>query len=161
CSSFQGMRFDPLPGAAEEAAEVSSLWSGVSKPDASVPGNLLLTGAAASEAVFKQSAPRFRILHLATHAFFLEDDGAPPSAPASDGRASVVETPAGRQLTDNPLLLTGLALAGANRRAEAWGLPDAEDGILTAEEIASLDLSQVQWVVLSGCDTGAGKVVSG
>jgi CHAT domain-containing protein len=57
---------------------------------------------------------------------------------------------------ENPLLLAGLALAGANHRAAAG--VDEEDGILTAEEIAALDLDGVEWAVLSACDTGAGEV---
>ena len=60
---------------------------------------------------------------------------------------------------DNPLLLSGLALAGANHRQSAG--PDEEDGILTAEEIASLDLSGVEWAVLSACETGVGDVRAG
>jgi len=54
------------------------------------------------------------------------------------------------------LLLTGLAFAGANHREVAG--PEEEDGILTAEEVAALDLSSVDLVVLSACDTGAGKI---
>jgi CHAT domain-containing protein len=57
---------------------------------------------------------------------------------------------------ESPLLLSGFALAGANHRDAAR--PDEEDGILTAEEIASLNLTNVQWAVLSGCDTGVGEV---
>jgi CHAT domain-containing protein len=60
---------------------------------------------------------------------------------------------------ENPLLLSGLALAGANHRQAAG--PDEEDGILTAEEIAALDLSGVEWAVLSACDTGVGEVKAG
>jgi CHAT domain-containing protein len=60
---------------------------------------------------------------------------------------------------ENPLLLSGLALAGANRRAIASG--DEEDGILTAEEVASLNLSGVEWAVLSACDTGLGEIKAG
>jgi CHAT domain-containing protein len=58
---------------------------------------------------------------------------------------------------DNPLLLSGLALAGANRRATL----DEDDRIVTAEEIASLDLQGTEWAVLSACDTGLGEVKMG
>jgi peroxiredoxin len=51
------------------------------------------------------------------------------------------------------------ALAGANHRESAGS--DEEDGILTAEEVATLDLSGVELVVLSACDTGAGKLKAG
>ena len=50
-------------------------------------------------------------------------------------------------------------LAGANHRADAG--VDSEDGILTAEEIAILNLTGVEWAVLSACDTGLGEVRSG
>ncbi len=60
---------------------------------------------------------------------------------------------------ENPLLLSGLALAGANRRAHAG--PDEDEGILTAEEVASLDLHGVEWAVLSACDTGVGEIKAG
>jgi CHAT domain-containing protein len=60
---------------------------------------------------------------------------------------------------DNPLLLSGLALAGANLRKQAR--PGQDDGILTGEEIASLDFTGTEWVVLSACDTGVGKVQNG
>jgi CHAT domain-containing protein len=56
-------------------------------------------------------------------------------------------------------LLSGLALAGANRRANARA--DEEDGILTAEEVASMNLSGVEWAVLSACDTGLGEIKAG
>jgi CHAT domain-containing protein len=57
------------------------------------------------------------------------------------------------------MLLSGLALAGANRRSAAG--PDEDDGILTAEEVASLDLAGVEWAVLSACNTGLGAVAAG
>jgi CHAT domain-containing protein len=62
-------------------------------------------------------------------------------------------------VADSPLLLSGVALAGANRRAAAQG--DDEDGILTAEEVSGLDLSGVRWAVLSACNTGVGEVRAG
>jgi CHAT domain-containing protein len=56
------------------------------------------------------------------------------------------------------LRLSGLALAGANHRGQEAG---GDDGILTAEEVAALDLRQAQWVVLSACETGVGEVTVG
>jgi CHAT domain-containing protein len=80
-------------------------------------------------------------------------------AAATDSTAARAVTEAPADALENPLRLSGLALAGANRRATA---PEgADDGILTAEEIAALDLSGVGWVVLSACDTGVGAVDAG
>lgn len=59
-----------------------------------------------------------------------------------------------------PLLLSGLVLAGANR-AGRDGTMDREDDILTAEELAMLDLCGVELAVLSACDTGQGRVEVG
>jgi CHAT domain-containing protein len=59
------------------------------------------------------------------------------------------------------MLLSGLALAGANLRSTAETPADHEDGLLTAGEIAALDLSAVRWAVLSACDTGLGTVRAG
>jgi CHAT domain-containing protein len=59
----------------------------------------------------------------------------------------------------NPLRLSGLALAGANQRETAGPLD--EDGILTAQEIASMDLAGTDWAVLSACATGVGRVQAG
>jgi CHAT domain-containing protein len=56
-------------------------------------------------------------------------------------------------------LLSGLALAGANRREHAS--PNEDDGVLTAAEVASLNLRGVEWAVLSACDTGLGEIRSG
>ena len=85
-----------------------------------------------------------RVLHLATHAVSI------------DGACGSKGTSAAWSL----LHLSGLALAGANNR-NATTAPDGEDGILTSEEIASLDLRGVEWVVLSGCETGTGAVLRG
>src|SRR5262249_30179408 len=62
-------------------------------------------------------------------------------------------------VAENPLLLSGFALAGANLRARAPA--GGDDGVLTAEEVSALDLSGVEWAVLSACATGVGGVRAG
>ncbi len=119
-----------------------------------------LTGGRASEPSFKKWAPDSSLLHLATHGFFL-GEGCGSTAVGTRSAQAVLHDDAlhGGMLSGNPLLLSGLALAGANQRSQAG--PEGEDGILTSEEIASMDLSAAQWVVLSACETGVGEIQSG
>ncbi|HXJ74620.1 MAG TPA: CHAT domain-containing protein, partial [Candidatus Dormibacteraeota bacterium] len=67
--------------------------------------------------------------------------------------------------TINPMLRSGLALAGAQRTLQLWRYGETvaahEDGILTAAEIGDLDLQGTWLVVLSACDTGAGEARAG
>ncbi len=103
-----------------------------------------------------------RILHIATHGFFLPDQKRDPNKElfrtgdnAWQGRLS------GAGL-ENPLLRSGLALAGANTWLKGETLPaEAEDGILTAEDVSGLDLLATELVVLSACETGLGEVQVG
>ena len=166
CRDFESMRFDALPASLQEVNEIATIWNqargarGGGAPlrsaDAAWPDAVRLTGAAASESAFKSEAARYRILHLATHGFFIGGrcasalDRLAPFTPAE---------PSAKIARENPLLLSGLILAGANHRDVAS--PDDEDGVLTAEEVAALNLSGVEWAVLSGCDTGVGEVKAG
>ena len=101
------------------------------------------------------------MLHLATHGFFLGSTCRPAigGTRAVGGLAPRLPSQTNAGLADNPLLLSGLALAGANRRAAA--APGDDDGILTGEEVAALNLGGVEWAVLSACDTGLGEVKAG
>lgn len=120
--------FAPLFATAQEARAIKTLFS-----DATV-----LTGAQATETALKQTAAP-RLLHIATHGFFLADSST-------------------SQPNLNPLLRSGLALAQANlRQPNTTG----EDGILTALEAAGLNLWGTRLVTLSACDTGLGEVRNG
>jgi CHAT domain-containing protein/tetratricopeptide (TPR) repeat protein len=146
CGTFESMRFAPLPASAREAQEIGALWA-----KNSIVRHL--SGAAATEGAVKREATGKRVLHLATHGFFL--DGRCASALDATPENSAQQPVLG----ENPMLLSGLVLAGANQRKAARDGED--DGILTAEEISALDLNGVEWAVLSACDTGAGAVRSG
>ena len=156
CQDFQTMRFETLSASAREVSYVTSLWQRSGRTLRGAESNAVqLTGVAASESAFKQQSQGKRVLHLATHGFFLGGTCASAVETGHKSREDGLSSSPG----ESPLLLSGLALAGANHRQTAG--PDEEDGILTAEEIAALDLSGVEWAVLSACDTGLGEVKAG
>jgi CHAT domain-containing protein/Tfp pilus assembly protein PilF len=143
-ADLRNAHFSQLPGTAGEARAVSSLF-----PDAR-----LLTQAQATEAAVKRvNAPI--ILHIATHGFFLADQPPDPAA-AARGLAlgDAGQAAALNPRRENPLLRSGLALAGANKHQSEGG----EDGILTALEAAGLNLWGTKLVVLSACETGLGEI---
>lgn len=152
CRPLGAPRFEPLPGSGREAATIADLWD--REPTAA--GALRLTQNDATEAAFKRLASGRRVLHLATHGFFL-DSRCATSLPGVRGVGGLVG-PQTQETSHSgtPLRLAGLALAGANLRR--WARPGEEDGVLTSEEIATLDLSGVEWAVLSACSTGVGTV---
>lgn len=150
--------FDPLTNTAGEIAAIGSLYAGLYDVKPNDP--LSLVRAQAGEAKFRELAPHYRHLHLATHGFFAAPEYASALdslAPGNDrGRALLVGRDSPVAGT-SPGLLSGLALAGANREPTAA----ADDGILTSQEISTLDLSGVDTVVLSACDTGLGATAGG
>jgi hypothetical protein len=96
-----------------------------------------------------------RILHLATHGFFLPDLR---PLQRDVGFGMEVRGP----VQENPLLRSGLILAGYNTWRQGGRLPDAaEDGMLTAEDVTGMDLLDTELVVLSCCDTGLGEIRTG
>ena len=152
-------RFVDLPGTRAEVHSIGDLLGeATNKLHQPSPGVELLSRSEATKDRFRELAPRFRYLHLATHGFF---------APASwQSAESEAPTPGDRnQLTSRsamvagfaPGLLSGLALSGANRPP----VPNQDDGILTAEEIACLPLDGVRLVTLSACESGLGKEAGG
>ncbi len=93
------------------------------------------------------------ILHLATHGFFLPDN--PPPEPAAKALTGSLQETLKPDLSDNPLLRSGLAFTGFNPKDNKYG------GALTALEATTLDLWGTKLVVLSACQTGVGDVRTG
>jgi CHAT domain-containing protein len=147
-SELSQLQVGPLPGTAAEAEAIRPL----------LPNAQILTEDRATENALKQvESPR--ILHIATHGFFLENVALPT---LENGRglgviASDSPLPRSPAITvENPLLRSGLALAGFNERVSG-----DEDGVLTALEASQLNLLGTQLVVLSACDTGLGDIANG
>jgi CHAT domain-containing protein/Tfp pilus assembly protein PilF len=116
---------------------------------------MLLREGQATESAVRREAPNFRWLHVATHGFF-----APPEIKSTEqAKANPTRDLFGSDgvVGFHPGLLSGLALTGANRPLE----PGQDDGILTALEVAEIDLRKTELVVLSACETGLGKVAGG
>ena len=117
-----------------------------------------LEGANASTAQLLRNLPRARSAHIATHGFFA--DPRIPSVLRPDPKhfSFIGRERVGAALR-NPLVLSGLVLAGANRpSADIDGSAHDDMGILTAEAIAGLPLQDLELVVLSACETGVGLV---
>ena len=157
--SYRGQRFAPLPGAGEEARAVAKLLG---------DDCVLRLGADAREVELK-AVQSPRVLHLATHGFFLSDQElrSPLPGPLPIGWGEGVRrTGEGRARDDweNPLVRCGIALAGANHFSNA---PMAnrqlqiEDGLLTGLEASLLNLQGTELVILSACDSGTGEVKTG
>ncbi len=157
------LHFGPLPGTARELTAIAELHR---KHFAESPLEEV-RGAEATEARLRTLAPEFRCLHLATHGFFAPDQIVPTfSLPSPDGSTDAAPGSTASTLGFHPGLLSGVALAGANRSGgEATSTEDAaevaDDGVMTALEVASLNLGGVELAVLSACETGLGKTAAG
>jgi CHAT domain-containing protein len=143
-SFLEHVRFEELPGTHAEGERVAA-FLGV------VP---LMRAEATAAAVRACRSPV--VLHLATHGFFLED----PRVERVVHEECVVDEDgySARATPENPLLRSGIALAGANAGKSGCG---ADRGIMTALEVTGLDFSATELVVLSACQTGLGDVRAG
>jgi CHAT domain-containing protein len=135
----------PLPGTATEVQAIGELLRGKNWLVSTYQGEQTL-----EEVV--TSAVHPRLLHVATHGFFLSDQ---------DGRR-------GESLTaqtlgfEDPMLRSGLFFAGADRTLKSQPpIEGVESGVLTAYEATTLNLLGTELVVLSACETGLGEVKNG
>jgi CHAT domain-containing protein len=162
-------RFEPLPGALQEASLVAEAW------ERWIPGSRVerYDGAVATEQIWRRKAPGAVALHLATHGFVLGGAFSSPSvepapAPTPVRYRGVGGLAARVEAAEFEPLLAGFALAGANRAltglapdATAVATDGTADGIVTLEEIRQLNLHGTQLMVLSFCDSGTGQTLDG
>jgi CHAT domain-containing protein/tetratricopeptide (TPR) repeat protein len=148
-----GSGWPDLPGTLEELDAVSRL--------AARREILRLQATEAGTARVLQELPRARWAHIATHGFFADPSVRSVLTPDPKlfGRLGTERVGAGLR---NPLVLSGLVLAGANVPPRSDdSLAHDDRGILTAESIAGLDLAGLDLAVLSACETGLGLAGGG
>jgi tetratricopeptide (TPR) repeat protein/CHAT domain-containing protein len=155
--AFSSVSLPQLPGTVEEAKRiqndaVSAGWTAT-----------VHSGEDATKSeIRKVSKPG--ILHLATHGFYLNSTD--PAAGNSRG-LTVAQAHEDHprddqnQLDVDPMQASGIALAGAEDTVHAWAAgqtpPGESDGIMTANDVAGLDLRGTWLVALSACESGLGQ----
>lgn len=132
---------------AESAKEVTAIGNMARQKNYAVT---LANGITATEESIKHLSGHQSpaVIHIATHGFFFAD----PTATTK----TFSRTPF--QQSDNPLIRSGLALAGANNAWRRQPISGVEDGILTAYEVSNLYLPNTKLAVLSACETGLGYI---
>ena len=135
-----------LPGTEKEVNELQDLLK-----QKGWKTNEYTAASASEERVKEVDSPK--IFHIATHGFYTA---------AAEGSDATRMTENEAQMTENPLMKTGLLLKGAgdvlNKTKYNYNM---ESGILTAYEAMSLNLDKTDLVVLSACETGLGEISNG
>jgi CHAT domain-containing protein len=154
---IEDLYFNSLPGTQQECDRLKEAFAGWHwRTEA-------FTGPVASEAALRQVHSPY-VLHLATHGFF------EPAAPSDTPSLQLAALSVGPNVTrskffQNPMHRSGLVMAGGQRTLNAWregnAPPVEDDGIVTAEDVAALDLKCTWLVTLSACDTGSGEAKVG
>jgi CHAT domain-containing protein len=127
--------FNQLPASSDEIDKIASYYEQSHRV-----APIIKNKTEASEAALKALTRAPRVLHLSTHGFYRSQKSYGPWE------------------TERPLVLSGLALSGANEGLKGKYGPSGEDGILYSLEILGLNLKGTELVSLSACKTGLGAV---
>lgn len=144
---YAGASIAALPGTKVEIEGVSKILKA-----AGYQVNQLTQKTATEANLKKVKGPS--LIHIATHGYFLKDVDQGSSAFGVHLENA----------NDNPLLRSGLMLAGAANTVSGTAMPDLgsnDNGILTAYEAMNLNLTGTSLIVLSACETGLGDVKAG
>jgi len=143
---LESLQWLQLPGTEKEGNAITQL----------IDAQLLMGEKATALAVQQQETPK--VLHLASHAYYLADQEQGDSNEQRSQQQLGNSSPGDKSLqAENPLLRSGIVLAGANQ-------PEAnskDDGYLTALEVAKLDWQGTEMVVISACESGKGDIQAG
>ena len=149
--SLRKLNFSPLPGTKTEGESVQKIMQKMQQPV-----NLYSEEQASEAMINNEKSPR--ILHIATHGFFLENQEMPEDTKKivdtywnNRGKLTIANI-------ENPLARSGLALTYANQGILGKKQPDGSDGVLTALEVLDLQLEGTELVNLSACETGVGEI---
>jgi CHAT domain-containing protein len=143
--TYSSAAISPLPGTAKEVSQI-----GAALKSNQYNVNLLMENDASESKIKAIKSPY--ILHIATHGYF-KDDIAVSSSNVFGVQVEYAES--------NPLLRSGLLLAGASEDQNRTVFTTEDNGILTAYEALNLSLEETELVVLSACETGKGDIKSG
>ena len=140
---LKGGNLNSLPGTQLEVDTVDKLLKNAGWKAETYTGDRAL-----KQVVTHARSPR--VMHLATHGFFLTDEELTRTAAAQGKKAN---------LDEDPMLRSGLFFAGGDRvrSGETAAAADVDDGVLTAYEASQINFEGTELVVLSARETGLGK----
>jgi CHAT domain-containing protein len=140
-------RWGPIPSTKKEIDNIEALFK-----KKGIKVSIFEENAANEESFKNLSGKSPEILHMATHGFVID------TPQRAEGNKFVASTSVYSQ-KDSYMMWAGLMLAGGNNIWQGkFDIKNVEDGILTADEISQLDLSNTKLVVLSACETAKGMI---
>ena len=152
-TTARGLTLSYLPGTMEEATEIERVCK-ISGKEVEV-----FSGKLATEENFRslEENESPNVIHIATHGFYFPEE----KPREREERMRFMHSDQENQFiySPDPLIRSGLALAGANHAWKGEKIPEGvEDGILTARDVSRMNLMNAELVVLSACQTGLGDV---